>query len=36
MCDNWLSEGTDIPGDIYEDEDNIVNFLDFAEFGLAW
>jgi hypothetical protein len=36
ICDNWLLEGMDIPGDIYEDEEDIVNFLDFAEFGLAW
>jgi hypothetical protein len=36
MCENWLATGSDILGDIYKNEDNIVNFLDFAEFGLAW
>jgi hypothetical protein len=36
ICDNWLRVGTDIPGDIYKDEDNIVNFLDFAEFAQVW
>jgi hypothetical protein len=36
MCDNWLAVGPAVQGDIFEDEDNIVNFLDFAEFGLAW
>lgn len=36
MCENWLSTGSDVHGDIYKDEDNIVNFLDFAEFGPAW
>jgi hypothetical protein len=34
MCENWLATGSDIPGDIYDDE--IVNLLDFAEFGPAW
>jgi hypothetical protein len=34
MCDHWLDTGSDIPGDIYKDD--IVNFLDFAEFSLAW
>jgi lysophospholipase L1-like esterase len=36
ICENWLETGPDIPGDIYKDEDNTVNFLDFAEFGPAW
>jgi hypothetical protein len=36
MCENWLATGSDIPGDIYKDEDNTVNLLDFAEFGPAW
>jgi lysophospholipase L1-like esterase len=36
MCENWLDSGHDIPGDIYKDEDNTVNFPDFAEFGSAW
>ncbi|MHC4125515.1 MAG: lectin like domain-containing protein [Planctomycetota bacterium] len=36
MCEDWLVTGPDLPGDFYKDEDDIVNFLDFAEFGLAW
>jgi hypothetical protein len=36
ICDNWLCVGTDIPGDIYKDEDNIVDFRDFAEFTQVW
>ncbi|MDD5328329.1 MAG: SGNH/GDSL hydrolase family protein [Phycisphaerae bacterium] len=36
MCENWLKTGPDVPGDLYKDEDNIINFLDFAEFGPAW
>ncbi|MBN1788166.1 MAG: PASTA domain-containing protein [Sedimentisphaerales bacterium] len=32
--DNWLLTGPNIPGDFYDDD--IVNFLDFVEFGLAW
>jgi hypothetical protein len=31
MCENWLGAGE---GDV--DDDGIVNFLDYAEFGLAW
>ena len=31
MCENWLGSGT---GDI--DNSGIVDFRDFAEFGLAW
>ncbi|MBN1392538.1 MAG: hypothetical protein JW947_07025 [Sedimentisphaerales bacterium] len=34
ICDNWLDVGTNIPGDIYKDD--IVNFLDFAEFAQVW
>jgi lysophospholipase L1-like esterase len=34
ISENWLKTGSDIPGDF--DKNNIVNFLDFAEFGLAW
>jgi lysophospholipase L1-like esterase len=36
MCENWLHVGPDIPSDIYMDKNDTVNFLDFAEFGLAW
>lgn len=36
MRDNWLVVGPNVPGDIYKDEDNIVNFLDFAEFAGVW
>ncbi|MCX5632521.1 MAG: PASTA domain-containing protein [Phycisphaerae bacterium] len=36
MCENWLQTGSNVPGDIHKDEDNIVNFLDFADFTLAW
>ena len=36
ISENWLLVGPDVPGDIYRDEDDTVNFLDFAEFGLAW
>jgi hypothetical protein len=35
ISENWL-DGPDIPGDFYKDEDNIVNFLDFAEFAEHW
>lgn len=31
MCENWLDTGA---GDI--DNDGNVDFIDFAEFGLAW
>jgi len=34
--ENWLVTGPNVPGDFHKDEDDIVNFLDFAEFGLAW
>jgi hypothetical protein len=36
ICDNWLRVGTDIPGDIYKDADNIVNFQDLAKFAQVW
>ena len=36
MCENWLVSGPNVPGDIHKDEDNIVNFLDFADFALVW
>jgi len=37
ICENWLETGPDVPGDFYkEEEDDIVNFLDFAEFALIW
>ncbi len=36
MCEHWLETGTDVPGDIYKDEDDIVNFLDLAEFANVW
>jgi M6 family metalloprotease-like protein len=36
MSENWLKTGEDIPGDFYKDDDDIVNFLDFADFALIW
>ncbi len=36
ICENWLLTGPDVPGDLYKDEDDTVNFLDFAEFSLVW
>ncbi|MCX5634538.1 MAG: M6 family metalloprotease domain-containing protein [Planctomycetota bacterium] len=36
MCENWLMMGQDIPGDFYKDDDNIVNFLDLADFAVVW
>jgi C1A family cysteine protease len=35
ISENWL-DGPDLPGDFYKDEDDIVNFLDFAEFAKHW
>jgi hypothetical protein len=32
--ENWLQTGPNIPGDF--DKNNIVNFLDFADFALVW
>ena len=34
IADNWLLQGPGMPGDF--DADEIVNFLDFAEFGNVW
>ena len=34
IADNWLLQGSAIPGDF--DADEIVNFPDFAEFGNVW
>jgi endoglucanase len=34
MADNWLMTGPGIPGDFFADE--IVNFLDFAKFAIAY
>jgi hypothetical protein len=36
MADNWLQTGVNIPGDFYKDDDNTVNFLDFAKFAENW
>ena len=36
ICENWLETGPNVSGDIHKDEDNIVNFLDFADFASAW
>ncbi len=36
ISENWLMMGQDIPGDFYKDDNNIVNFLDFADFTLIW
>jgi len=36
MCKNWLETGPNIPGDFYNDDDDIVNLLDFAQFVPMW
>lgn len=36
LCDNWLSTGQDVPGDFHKDENNTVDFLDFADFARVW
>ena len=36
LCNHWLETGPDVPGDFYKDEDDIVNFLDFAVFANVW
>jgi hypothetical protein len=36
MCENWLVTGVNVPGDLHEDDDDIVNLLDFAEFASVW
>jgi len=35
ISENWF-DGPDLPGDFYKDEDDIVNFLDFADFANVW
>ncbi len=35
ISEDWL-DGPELPGDFYKDEDDIVNFLDFAEFAKHW
>jgi len=32
----WLETGTGLPADLYEDEDNIVNYLDLKVFVEEW
>jgi hypothetical protein len=32
--ENWLQSGPNVPGDF--DQDNILNFLDWADFALVW
>jgi len=34
ICDNWLESGSEVEGDL--DNDDNVNFDDLAEFGLVW
>ncbi len=36
FSDNWLVTGENVQGDIYKDENNIVNFLDFSMFAKVW
>jgi C1A family cysteine protease len=38
ISENWLLDGPNLPGNFYknEDENDIVNFLDFAEFAKHW
>jgi hypothetical protein len=37
MSEDWLEPGgPDVPSDIHKDDNNIVNFLDFADFALVW
>ena len=36
MSNYWLQIGPDVPGDFYKDEDEIVNFFDFAVFANVW
>ena len=37
ISENWLTlGGPDVPSDFYKDNDNIVNFLDFADFANVW
>ncbi|MHC4789913.1 MAG: hypothetical protein ACYS8Y_00525 [Planctomycetota bacterium] len=32
----WLETGTGLPADLYEDEDNTVNWLDLGVFANHW
>jgi hypothetical protein len=34
LADNWLDTNPEAVGDVFDD--NIVNFLDYAEIGLGW
>ncbi|HOL32873.1 MAG TPA: carboxypeptidase-like regulatory domain-containing protein, partial [Anaerohalosphaeraceae bacterium] len=36
FCEHWLLYGSELPGDFYKDEENIINLLDFADFARAW
>lgn len=36
ISDNWLQSGENLPGDLFKDDTNTVNFLDFAEFANVW
>jgi hypothetical protein len=36
ISDSWLVSGEDITGDIYKDENDIVNLLDFSMFAEVW
>jgi len=36
FAEQWLETGTGLPADLYEDEDNIVNWLDLQVFVDEW
>ncbi len=36
FADYWLETGTDLPADLYEDENNIVDYLDLGVFVDEW
>ena len=36
MLDDWLVTDINLPGDFYKDDDNTVNFRDFADFANVW
>ena len=36
ISENLLQTGENLPGDFYKDEDDTVNFLDFADFANVW
>jgi hypothetical protein len=36
LVDYWLTEISNVQGDFYKDEDDIVNLLDFANFAEVW